>query len=537
MDNLVELIGKQLSPQVVQSLGQLAGTTKDQTQGALGAIVPSLVGAISNQGSTAGGAQQILNLLGKQTGGDNLLGNLAGMLTGGDSTQGLLSSGAGIVSSLLGGNASKIINTVASLVGVKEGSISTILQSVAPLVLASVGKLVKDGNLNAAGLASLLAGQKGFVKASIPAGLAGTLGLAAPVEEKVAEVAAAAKKGSLKWLWWLIAALAVLATIWFAFLREPGTGLLGGGAALKVGEITDTGGIDDKTFNQTAYKGIERAVKELGIEGGYLESEQPTDYAKHITEYITQKYDLIITVGYLLGEDTQKFAEQYPDQNFAIVDYAYDPEIPNVLALTFATDQAAFMAGYLAAGMTETGKVGTFGGMEIPTVTVFMVGYANGVAYYNQVHGTDVQVLGTTTYVGNFESTDDGRRMGESLMDEGCDIVMPVAGPVGEGTAAAVKERGKMMIGVDTDFAVSAPDYKSIVLTSVLKNMDVAVFDAIKAVKDGTFKGGTYVGTLSNNGVGLAPFNDFEDKVSQTLKDELEQLRKDLIAGKIATGW
>ncbi|NLD45450.1 MAG: BMP family ABC transporter substrate-binding protein, partial [Chloroflexi bacterium] len=181
--------------------------------------------------------------------------------------------------------------------------------------------------------------------------------------------------------------------------------------------------------------------------------------------------------------------------------------------------------------------VGTFGGMEIPTVTVFMVGYANGVAYYNQVHGTDVQVLGTTTYVGNFESTDDGRRMGESLMDEGCDIVMPVAGPVGEGTAAAVKERGKMMIGVDTDFAVSAPDYKSIVLTSVLKNMDVAVFDAIKAVKDGTFKGGTYVGTLSNNGVGLAPFNDFEDKVSQTLKDELEQLRKDLIAGKIATGW
>jgi len=175
--------------------------------------------------------------------------------------------------------------------------------------------------------------------------------------------------------------------------------------------------------------------------------------------------------------------------------------------------------------------------MDIPTVTVFMVGYANGAAYYNQVHGTNVQVLGTTTYVGNFESTDDGRRVGESLMDEGCDIVMPVAGPVGEGTAAAVMERGKMMIGVDTDFAVSAPNYRSIVLTSVLKMMDVAVFDAIKDVQDGTFKGGTYVGTLVNNGVDLAPFNDFEDKVPQALKDELEQLKKDIISGAVKTGW
>jgi basic membrane protein A and related proteins len=304
---------------------------------------------------------------------------------------------------------------------------------------------------------------------------------------------------------------------------------------LKVGQVTDTGGIDDKTFNATAWKGVQDAITKLGVEGKYLESKQSTDYAKNITEFLNQKYDLIITVGYLLGEDTATAAKANPSQKFAIVDYGYDPVIDNVLALAFSTDQAAFLAGYLAAGMTQTGKVGTFGGMEIPTVTIFMVGFANGVAYYNQKNGTTVEVLGTKTFVGNFESTDDGRRTGESLMDEGCDIIMPVAGPVGEGTAAAVMERGKMMIGVDTDYTVSAPQYQSILLTSVLKNMDVAVYDAIKAVQDGTFKGGTYVGTLANNGVGLAPYHDFDSKVPQALKDAITQLQKDIIAGTVKT--
>lgn len=306
---------------------------------------------------------------------------------------------------------------------------------------------------------------------------------------------------------------------------------------LKVGQVTDMGGIDDKTFNATAWKGVERAMKELGVQGKYLESKQQTDYAKNINEFLQQKYDLIVTVGFLLGEDTQKAAQANPNAKFAIVDYAYDPVIPNVLGLTFATDQAAFLAGYLAAGMTKTGKVGTFGGIEIPPVTIFMVGFAEGVKYYNQKHNTKVETLGLKFYVGNFESTDDGRRAGESLMDEGADIIMPVAGPVGLGTAAAVKERKRMMIGVDTDMYISAPDYRSVLLTSVLKNMDVAVFDAIKQVKDGTFKGGTYVGTLANNGVGLAPFHDFDNQVPQSLKDELKQLREDIIAGKVKTGW
>jgi basic membrane protein A len=226
-----------------------------------------------------------------------------------------------------------------------------------------------------------------------------------------------------------------------------------------------------------------------------------------------------------------------PDTMFAIVDFAYDPSIENVRGLTFATDEAAFLAGYLAAATSKTGKVGQFGGIEIPPVTIFMVGFENGVAYYNQQHGTEVEVLGTDVFVGNFESTDDGRRVAESLMDEGADIIMPVAGPVGLGTAAACQERGAMMIGVDTDWYISAPEYKEIYLTSVLKNMDVAVFETALAVQSGTFEGGTWVGTLKNDGVGLAPFHDFEDQVSAEVKAELETIKAGLVAGEIDTGW
>lgn len=310
-------------------------------------------------------------------------------------------------------------------------------------------------------------------------------------------------------------------------------------AKLKVGQVTDVGGIDDKSFNATAWKGVQDAVAKLGVEGRYLESQQQTDYAKNIQEFVSQKYDLIVTVGFLLGDATREFAQRYPHQKFAIVDFAYEPPLPNVLGLTFATDEAAFLAGYLAAGMTKTGKVATFGGIAIPPVTIFMEGMEAGVKYYNQVKGTRVQLLGWNSktqkgvFAGNFESTDDGRRIAETFFDEGADIVMPVAGPVGLGSAAAAKERGKLIIGVDTDWYVSAPEFRSTYLTSVMKNMDVAVFDAIKAVKDGTFKGGTYLGTLKNGGVGIAPYHDLDSKVPASLKAEIEQVRAKIIKGEI----
>jgi basic membrane protein A len=326
------------------------------------------------------------------------------------------------------------------------------------------------------------------------------------------------------------------------------------GGGFKVGQVTDLGGIDDKSFNSTAYAGVTQAVSELGVEGKYLESKQQSDYAKNIQQFLDEDTDLIITVGFLLGVDTATAAKANPDTKFTIVDYAYPDcfgsqvegkdcgsatEIPNVLGLTFSTDQAAFLAGYAAAASTKTGKVGTFGGINIPPVTIFMKGFQAGVNYYNQQKGTTVEVLGWDTakndglFTGNFDSTDDGRSFAQSLMQEGADIIMPVAGPVGLGSAAVCKETGKCwIVGVDTDWTVSASEYTSVILTSVMKNMNVAVFDTIKAAKDGTFKGGVYVGTLANNGVGLAAVTG----ASAELQSELDQIKADIISGKITVG-
>ena len=328
----------------------------------------------------------------------------------------------------------------------------------------------------------------------------------------------------------------------------------GGGGAFKVAQVTDLGGIDDKSFNATAYKGIEQAVAELGVEGKYLESQQQSDYAKNIQQLLDEETDLIVTVGFLLGVDTATSAKANPEQKFAIVDYAYPDcwpgavegkdcgsttDLPNVLGLTFSTDQAGFLAGYAAAASTKTGKVATFGGIQLPTVTIFMKGFEAGVNHYNQGMGTSVEVLGWSTaddagsFTGNFESLDDGRSFAEAFVQEGADVIMPVAGPVGLGSAAYCKETGScMIVGVDTDWTVSASEYSDVILTSVLKNMNVAVFDAVKAAKEGTFKGGIYTGTLANDGVGIAPVKG----ASADLNATLETLKADLISGAIKVG-
>jgi basic membrane protein A len=350
----------------------------------------------------------------------------------------------------------------------------------------------------------------------------------------------------MKKLYFVVTALMIASMV----LTACGGGKAASGA-FKVGQVTDLGGIDDKSFNATAYAGVEKAVKDLGVEGKYLESKQQSDYAKNIQQLLSEKTDLIITVGFLLGVDTATAAKANSTQKFAIVDYAYpdcwpgavegkdcgsSADLPNVLGLTFQTDQAGFMAGYAAAASTKTGKVGTFGGINLPTVNIFMKGYQAGVEYYNKQKGTSVAVLGWDNakadglFTGNFDSTDDGRKFAESLMQEGADIIMPVAGPVGLGSAAVCKETGKCkIVGVDTDWTVSAAEYKDVILTSVMKNMNVAVYDAIKAAKDGTFKGGIYSGTLANSGIGLAPVTG----ASAELTKELDQVKADIIAGKI----
>ena len=177
-------------------------------------------------------------------------------------------------------------------------------------------------------------------------------------------------------------------------MEEPTEAMEEEAMAGKACQVTDVGGIDDKSFNATAWKGVQDAMTQLGIDGAFLESQQQADYEVNINAFVEEACDLIITVGFLLGDATQAGAEANPDQPFTIVDFAYDPTIPNVVGQVFNTDQAAFLAGYVAAGVAPCGVLGTFGGIQIPPVTVFMDGFALGAAHYNEVHGTDVRVLG-----------------------------------------------------------------------------------------------------------------------------------------------
>ncbi|HUN21853.1 MAG TPA: BMP family ABC transporter substrate-binding protein [Anaerolineales bacterium] len=307
----------------------------------------------------------------------------------------------------------------------------------------------------------------------------------------------------------------------------------------KACQVTDVGGIDDKSFNANAWIGAERAAADLGVEAKYLESQQQTDYEKNINAFIEDECDLIVTVGFLLGDATKAGAEANPDTNFAIIDFAYDPTISNVKGITFQIDEAGFLAGYIAAAATKTGIVATYGGINIPPVTAFMDGYVYGVRYYNEQNGTDVQVLGWDpekqdgSFTGNFESTDDGRNMAISFMDEGADVILPVAGPVGLGSAAAVQERGDAwIIGVDVDWTVSAPEFADIVLTSILKRIDNGVYAVTEEAAGGAFEGGVYVGNLENEGVGVS---DVAKAAGIDVSADLEEIKAGIIDGSILT--
>lgn len=313
------------------------------------------------------------------------------------------------------------------------------------------------------------------------------------------------------------------------------------------GVVTDTGGIDDRSFNASAWKGLQEAKAADGIQIQYLQSTNQSDYVPNIQQFVQKKTGIIVTVGFLMGDATKAAAKANPDQKFAIVDYSYNPPLPNVLALTYETNQAAFLGGYLAAAMSKTGKVGTFGGMKIPTVTIYMDGFSAGVRYYDQQKGKKVQVLGWDpeknegTFTNDFTSQAKGKTVTEAMMNQGADIIFPVAGSVGLGSAAAVQQHNAAspnnpvyMEWVDTDGCVSAPQYCSLFVTSVMKGIDVSVKTAAEEALNGTFKGGNYIGTLKNGGTGIAPFHDFASKVPASVKSELATIKQGIIDGSIS---
>jgi basic membrane protein A len=315
------------------------------------------------------------------------------------------------------------------------------------------------------------------------------------------------------------------------------------GAGMLACQVTDTGGIDDKSFNQTAWAGMQRAETELGVEIAFLESQAQTDYAPNIQSFIDRGCDIIVTVGFLLGDATKAAADANPDQKFAIVDFAYDPPLDNVSGLIFQTNEAGFLAGYASASFTKTGTIGTYGGINIGcAVTCFMDGFFAGAMYYNEQNGTNVEVLGWDPkkqdglFTGDFEDQAKGRSVTEDLIGQGADVILPVAGPVGFGTTAAVQDSPEddVVIWVDTDGCVSAEEFCSLFLTSIKKNIDVAVFNAVQATVDGSFEGGLFVGTLENDGVGIAPFHEYEDQISDEVKADLEEIKAGIIDGSIS---
>ena len=319
-------------------------------------------------------------------------------------------------------------------------------------------------------------------------------------------------------------------------------------AAFKACVISDTGTINDKSFNQSAWLAATQAAAASGgkITARYLPSASSSDYAPNITTFINEKCGIIVTNGYLMGQATQTAAKANPSQKFAIIDFSYSKPMKNVSGLVFNTAQNGFLAGYLAAGMTKTGKVATFGGQKIPPVTIYMDGYWDGVQYYNQKHHKNVQVLGWSektqngSFTGNFTDQGAGQRLTNTFISEGADIIFPVAGNVGLGAAKAVQNADAAagtqkvnMFWVDTDGCISTAQYCKYFITSVNKGITAAVRHAIDTSFNGTFKGGNYLGTLANGGVSLAPYHDFASKVPASLQSELTQIKTQIENGTI----
>ena len=315
--------------------------------------------------------------------------------------------------------------------------------------------------------------------------------------------------------------------------------------------ISDEGGWNDRSFNQSAKEGMDRAAEELGIEPTELESSSANDYAPNLETLVdSEGCSLIISVGFNLSAATVESALANPDVDYAIIDdwadndYDGETDAPNIKPLVFDAAQAAYLGGYASAAWSaESGvnKVGTFGGAQIPSVAVFMDGYQLGVEKYNEDKGASVEVVGwdtesqTGSFTGGFEANDVARQTAQGVLDQGVDVILPVGGPIYTSAAAAIQDSGDdvLLLGVDSDLAVKDPDLADITYVSVLKAIDQAGYDSTVTAATGDFDVEPYVGTLENEGVALSSFHDFESQLPDGLTDELAALQEQIIAGDI----
>ena len=306
--------------------------------------------------------------------------------------------------------------------------------------------------------------------------------------------------------------------------------------------VANTGGLTDKGFNQGAAEGIEAAASELGVEANIVESAQETDYAANITALIDRGCSHIVTVGFQLAEATKTAAEANPDVTFSIVDDD-SIDLPNVKPIVFETSQAAFLAGYAAASYSTTGVVGTFGGQQIPPITQFMDGFANGVEYFNTQQSGSVRVVGwdvasqTGSFTGGFDANQTAKTVAQGLIDQNADVLLPVGGPIYISAGEAIRDSGRQiaLVGVDSDVYETDPNVADLAITSILKQIAVGVKDAVLSAGQGQFDAAPFTGTLENGGVGIAPFHDFAATVPADLESQLQTIQAGIVDGSIKT--
>ena len=320
-----------------------------------------------------------------------------------------------------------------------------------------------------------------------------------------------------------------------------GTGGEAGGAGdFLACMVSDEGGFDDKSFNELSHGGLTMAASELGVKTNEAESKTEGDYNANLNAMLDAGCNIIVPVGFKLADATDAVAAANPDTKFAIVDVDWVSH-PNVLGLNYDTAQAAFLAGYAAASASKTGIVATYGGAQLPTVTIFMDGFHDGIKYWNEQKGADVKLLGwdvdaqTGSFVGDFSNQAKAKQITEGFLAQGADIVLPVGGPLYQGGVEAIRDAKSdaLIIGVDSDLAKADPSVADKVFVSIEKGLDVTVFEAIKSAVDGTFEAGTYTGTLENDGVKLSGFGEFESMLPEGVAGELETIKQGIIDGSI----
>ena len=304
--------------------------------------------------------------------------------------------------------------------------------------------------------------------------------------------------------------------------------------------VANSGNIQDRSFNQAVYESLQAAKTKYGIETRETVSQSQADYETNLTAMVAEGCKYILTVGWELADATRASAEANPDITYSIIDEQVQGQ--NLRSIVHDTAQTAFLAGYLAAGMSKTSVVGTFGGGNQPPVTVFMDGFHAGIEQYNQAKGANVRLVGWDrqtqqgSFTDDFTNTAVAQTVAAGLIAQGADLIMPVAAQAGEGAAAASLAVGGTVgiIWVDSDgYELLADEFKPLLVTTVEKRMQQAILEVIGQQLDGSFQPGNYVGTLANDGVGLAAFHDWDAKIPAELKGEVEALRAQIVDGSL----